>query len=322
MKARLNFGEKIVNIPVLAAKIAVKSATKNQLAALLLIAADPSISLSALAEELTVSPDEALTYVDFWKQTGVLTYRLSKGEHPQKQNAEKPDQSAPSNTASHESPKMSASEIPDYTLEQSADFLERTPSASGVIDCCSQILGKLLTPAEIKTVIGLMDYLAVSSDYILLLCAYCASIEKKSLRYIEKTAISLYDKGITEYTELDAYLEKKKAADTAESKLKVLFGIGERALSKREKECFFKWIGEWNCPLDVINEAYEITITNTSKPSVPYADKILEKWHENGYSSLAEIRTALESYKKSKESATGTFNTDDFFEAALKRSYT
>lgn len=321
MKVRLNFGEKIINVPASAVKIAAKSATKNQLAALLIIADTPSISISALAEELSVSTEEALSCIEFWKKAGVLTYRLPKDERPaKKDDASRADKSLTKEEKSCS--KMSAAEIPDYTLEQSADFLEKNPDASGVIDCCSQILGKFLTPAEIKTIIGLMDYLAVSSDYILLLCSYCASIEKKSLRYIEKTAITLYDGGITDYAQLDAYLEKKKAADTAEAQLKAMFGIGERALSKREKECFFKWTGEWKYPLDVITEAYEITVTNTSKPSVPYADKILEKWHECGYSSLAEIRSALDSYKKSKESASGTFNTDDFFEAALKRSYT
>lgn len=340
MKVQLSFGEKILNIPALAAKKATEDASREQLAALLILADNQTVTISALAEMLSVSEDDAVGLVDYWKKAGVLTYRLAKGEK-QKKAADETDGAAVGRSAggtmisgsvggkpgsesdeNEKKPRMSADEIPDYTIEQSASFLERTPGAARVIDCCSQIFGKILTPAEVKTVIGLMDYLALSSDYVILLSNYCAAIGKRSLRYLEKTAISLFDSGITEYVELDEYLQKKEQTNSVEGELRSMFGIGKRALTKRENECFMKWIADYHYGMDVVREAYEITVTAISKPSVPYADKIIERWHGCGYSTVAEIHSAIDEYKKSKEAApTGTFDTDDFFEAALKRSY-
>ena len=47
-------------------------------------------------------------------------------------------------------------------------------------------------------------------------------------------------------------------------------------------------------------------------------------WHEAGLKTLAEIDEALDAYKKAREGqvSDGTsFDTNDFFEAAIRRSY-
>ena len=51
---------------------------------------------------------------------------------------------------------------------------------------------------------------------------------------------------------------------------------------------------------------------------------ILENWYQAGLKSIEEIDAAMDDYKKAHESTMengGSFNTDDFFEAALRRSY-
>ena len=56
--------------------------------------------------------------------------------------------------------------------------------------------------------------------------------------------------------------------------------------------------------------------------------KILENWHNAGYTTLDQIKNAEAEYRRAKNINNDTeknegdsFDTDDFFEAALKRSY-
>ena len=75
---------------------------------------------------------------------------------------------------------------------------------------------------------------------------------------------------------------------------------------------------------EIIQRAYEVTISNIQKPSLSYANAILRNWHEGGLHTLEEVNTALAEYRKAKEQQPdgSSFNTDDFFQAALRQSYT
>lgn len=316
MKTVLNFGDRIIAIPGRVVSDVLNNASREQLAVLLAVASDPSGSVNDIALAAGIAPNDVIDAMNFWKLNSIASFELDNDELSIiSANAE-------IEPARKKSPRMSESAIPEYSLEQTATYVETHPEASSLVDCCSQLLGKMLNPAEIKLLIGMMDYLDLTPEYILLLCGYCADNGKRSVRYIEKTAISLFDSGITEYTQLETHLEKAKRAHTAESSIRNMFGIGDRAFTKKETASVFKWIGEWNLPLDMIEEAYEITVAKTSKASIHYADAILENWHTQGYKTLDEVKAALEAYKKNKDaSASGTFDTDDFFEAALKRSY-
>ena len=81
-------------------------------------------------------------------------------------------------------------------------------------------------------------------------------------------------------------------------------------------------------PIEVIEKAYEITVDATSKPTLHYANTVLERWHSEGLLTLDQI---LDSYKekgnaKGKKSGasapdvSSSFDTDEFFDAAVKRN--
>lgn len=84
-----------------------------------------------------------------------------------------------------------------------------------------------------------------------------------------------------------------------------------------------RWVGEWGFDFPVIERAYEITVDSIHEPSVPYVNKILETWYTTGYKTLEDVTAALaENGKKSAEAQkNSSFDTDDFFELALRRSY-
>ena len=63
--------------------------------------------------------------------------------------------------------------------------------------------------------------------------------------------------------------------------------------------------------------AYDLTIDKTGKPSLAYCAKIVENWLCNGIRTAKDAKT-VENTRVDGESS---FDTNDFFEAALQRSY-
>ena len=149
-----------------------------------------------------------------------------------------------------------------------------------------------------------------------MLCAHCAELGKKSLRYIEKTAFSLYDGGIVTPDALADYIEKVNLQRSAEGKIRSLFGMKDRELTTKEKKFIEKWIVTFGYDIEIIKKAYEKTVDAIHEPSPAYANSILERWNKEGLKTLSDIEAA----EAEKLPGEGSFDTDDFFEAALKRS--
>ena len=158
----------------------------------------------------------------------------------------------------------------------------------------------------------------------MLLLAHCAKLGKKSLRYAVNLGISLYDDGVTDTAALQECLKARERREEAEGKLRTMFGLGSRALTTKEKKIFDTWINTHSFSLDAVRIAYEKTIAATGKASVPYANSILERWAAAGLKTVEQIQEAEAAYEKQSSStvkAGNSFDTDDFFDAALQRSF-
>ena len=313
IKITPHYGTRVTVVPVPADDALWKNATRDQLALLLVLLRDGECTHDVLSERSGVAKNDIDDALRYWINAGVISVEgirptAVKGDGYHGKAVHRPQRAA---------------ELPHYNTDEAARYLESHPSASNLIDCCQQELGKIFNTSEAEIVIGLLDYLSLDAEYILLLFAHCAKRDIKSLRYIEKMAITLHDGGIVTYEQLDHHLRKVDRASEAEHELRKLFGIGKRALIKREREAFFRWISEWEMPQDVIARAYEITVSATGEPSVPYTNAILEKWHAQGLITLAQVEAAEAEREKpaSLKGVMGNFDTDDFFEAALSRSY-
>ncbi len=309
------YGTRVAVVPVPADHSALRAATREQLAVLVALMAEPCTSYLSLGERTGATRSQIDEAIAYWQAAGVLL-PLETPAVPPAVSAEPAVMPADTPTPDR------AAQLPHYNTDEAARVLSRNPGAAGVIDCCQQELGKIFNTAEAEIIIGMLDYLSLDPEYILLLCSHSAKKGKKSLRYIEKTAITLHDKGILTYEQLDLYLQKQDMAEDAESALRDMFGIGRRALIKKEREAFFRWTAEWQMPTDVIGRAYEIAVGRTGEPSVPYTNAILEKWNAENLRTAEEVdRYEAEHRPAGKETAGSSFDTDDFFEAALKRSY-
>lgn len=226
----------------------------------------------------------------------------------------------------------------NLTGEQIAAVIDENQSFRSVIDECETICGKVFTPSDISKIVSLKRDLGLDGETIVLMFFYyaekldAAGGKKLSVSYVEKAAYSLYNQGITTYAGLEKYIKMTEERNSLNYRLRRLFGTGDRAFTKKEKGFFEKWSGEWKMPFEMIEYAFEITVNSTGKPHLDYMSKILSDWHSEGIMTVeaAEKRSAerKEAFKykgtavgSSPEAKDSSFDTDEFFEKALKRSY-
>lgn len=213
--------------------------------------------------------------------------------------------------------------LPEYTSDDVKAAFERLPDLGELIDACQQTMGRMFNNAEAAIIVGLHDYLGLDYEYILMLLAWCVKRGKKALKYAERTAFSLYDRGVDTPAALDAHIKWMEEQEKLEGRLRGLLGIGSRAFSARERQAFERWSREWGMNYDMIERAYMVTVDAIGNVSVPYMNKVLESWHERGFKSVLEIDEAEAKYRASKEkdagNSGGSFDTDEFFQLAVKR---
>ena len=213
-------------------------------------------------------------------------------------------------------------EVPNYSPVELSVILERRKEASHFIDECQRLMGKMFNTHEINIILGLADYFGLEWEYIMTVISYCGQKGKRSVKYAEKLAISMSDSGIETVEELIAKLAELDAAAENENCVRSLFGMKARALTAKEKKFIGAWFGKMGYNIDIVSRAYEITVNATGEASVPYTNAILERWSSEGLQTLEEIDASIEKKKNEvKSESAGSFDTDDFFEAALRRSF-
>jgi DnaD/phage-associated family protein len=319
MKLCFTYGNDALMLPVQVVQH-VDKANKKDIKVLLTLAAEPMARVDLatgcriVAERLALSEREVDAAIAFWRGAGVIS-ALDEGDvaaaaapvtpEPQQQTTE---------------PRVIADGgLPAYSSTELSGLLERRRELASLVDECQRVFGKIFNTREVSQIAGMVDYLGFEGDYILSLLSHCVRMEKKSLRYAEKMALSLHDEGITECAVLEERLQRIELMASSMGKIRAMFGLASRALTAKEKSMVERWVCQMQYGDDVLRLAYETTVNAINKPSIPYANTILERWYAEGYRTMADVEKALAEYRRKKTE--GSFDVDDFFEAALKRTY-
>ena len=274
-----------------------------------------------MAGELGCEEKDIEASLAFWNGAGIIDVVEEKSEKSTKVVKDNKEEDKKEEAAVSVPKRAKVSDLPQYTTEELNVLLEKHDGICALIDECQQILGKMFNTSEVKILMGLVDHLELDEEYILVLMHYCNEIEKRSLRYVEKVAISCLDEGITEARVLQETLRAREENRRIENKIRGVFGISNRAFTTKEKGLVANWVGVYGFDFDVITKAYEITVNATGKASIPYANAILEKWYTEGLSSLEQVDAYLSKTAEEKEGAGQSFELDEFFAAAINRSY-
>lgn len=322
MKIKINYGSQACVFPTFCNE-QIKRASLCDIKVLWLVCSrGGDVDIKELCEFASAGEGEVASSLAFWRGAGVLDIEgvsATQGACEQKTEKKK---------------LRREDELPKYTSDELSNILESNRELEGFIGECQSIMGKMFNLHEVNIIIGLIDYLDLDFEYIMILLTYCVAHGKRTLHYVEKTAFGFYDSGITSAEMLKAELQRREAAVSAEGRIRTLFGIGARAFTTKEKREISSWINDMGYSIEIIERAYEETANATGGASLHYANTILERWNAEGLRTLEQINEAAarhdsESQKKkikkspknkNTEGESSSFNTDEFFEAAIRRS--
>ena len=316
-KINVNYEGGAAAMPIALLKC-IESASKTDIR--VLVAALSCTSMGGFTcEEVTalagVDEKQMSASIKFWTEKGIFSE--SAIEEPRETNEVKSEEAKIVGATVRRS-----DEVPSYSPGELSVILERRKEASHFIDECQRLMGKMFNTHEINIILGLADYFGLEWEYIMTVVSYCGKKGKRSVKYAEKLAISMSDSGIETVEELITKLSEMDAASENESRVRSLFGMKARALTAKEKKFIGVWFGKMGYNIDIVSRAYEITVNATGEASVPYTNAILERWSSEGLRTIDEIDASIEKKKnEARGESAGSFDTDDFFEAALRRSF-
>ncbi len=320
MKLTFNYGKGVAVIPAAAIE-KIDKASKKDIKLLLILASEKVKNAEELAALSGLRREEVESSLAFWRGADIIEFEDGDITSLPLEKDKSEEKDAPASSKK----LRSEDSLPRYTTDELNSLLEKRAEYKFLIGECQQLFGKMFNPSEINIIVALSDYLGLDSEYILVLFAHLGKKEHKSVRTAEKMAHRFLDEGITDAVTLGERLRFLEGLEEIENKVRTAFGINSRALTKKEKTLIEKWISEYHFGFDMIEKAYELTVDSTGKASLPYAGAILDRWHSEGIKNIEDAEKNIGEHKKKAsegaESDRGSFDTDEFLEAALMRSF-
>ncbi|MBQ8836931.1 MAG: DnaD domain protein [Clostridia bacterium] len=273
------------------------------------------------ADDLQVSEGEVKSSLKFWFGAGVLKKKAQKKAAVKEETAEEPKKATRARRALPE--KRTAT----FTANELCEIAEVNEEFKVLLDAAQQTAGWIFNTSEIEIIASLYSNLMLPGEYILALIGYYVCRREKPLRYLERVAYTLIDEGIDTPDALEEKLRWLEKFEGRAGKVRTLFGLGGRNFTKKEEAFLADWFDVYNVSDEMLKEAYEITVNNTGKASLSYANSILKSWHEDGIKTPLDIKkkdAPRASPPKTTRSGTATarsFNVDDALTKALERSY-
>lgn len=282
-----------------------------------------AVSAKSLCELLGADMSDVKGSLKFWRGAGIVEC----GEKAERIEDHSAADAACKNTekikTAHKNGVIQqSSTLEQYSSAELADIMEKKVVSACLIEEAERIYGKIFRTYDTSILVGIVDRLGFDEEAVLTILHYTVNVKgKKTLRYAETLAMQLYDEGITETADVMARIEKMENSEAVISKIRAMYGMGDRALTTTEKKHFGKWTETFGYDMDVIRMAYDITVDNTQKPTPRYTNGILERWYADGVRTAEDAKRYLEKQSGGEAKLGKSFDADDFFEAALRRSY-
>lgn len=183
-----------------------------------------------------------------------------------------------------------------YTANEMDKFKEKSDVVE-FLYLAQKYIGKPLSGSDTNTLLYMYDVLCFEAELIEYLIEYCVSNGHKSLRYMEKVAISWAEEDINT-------VDKAKASTSLYNKncypvLKA-FGLNGRNPGESEKSLIIKWTNTYGFSMDIILDACNRTMKQIHQPSFEYADTILTKWKKHGIKTINDIKSLDDEHQKNK----------------------
>ncbi len=211
-------------------------------------------------------------------------------------------------------PQIKASDIYPYSAAEVATEIDNNSAVRFLYERTEEILARPLLTSDAYTIMSLVYWIGLPPEVVAILLQYCSDAGMKSMRQIEKTAISWADSGIDTFEKAEAYIAAEKDKQDSLNRTARLLGISNRAVIGEERKTIISWRTELGYDDDIIMTAYENMIKSIGSYKYQYMDKILRSWNAAG---VKTVEQALEQKPiaparkpgRTKKSDTGSIDT-------------
>lgn len=226
-----------------------------------------------IADALDILETDVLKAFDYWESKGIVR-RSGDG------TVEFMDLSSDVETQKPHKPSYKASDI--------AEMMKKS-SIRQLVSHAEGIFGKTLSHAETCTLFSFYDWLHLPVEVILMLLEYCASLQKTSMRYAEKVAISWAEEGIDSIEKAHEFLSASENREKNTRFFKKLFGLRSGNFTDAEYAHILQWTEKMKMPPELVKIAADKANDVTGRISFPYINGILQSWYKKGIKTVEDL---------------------------------
>lgn len=243
------------------------------------------ICIEKIAQALGIPQIDVTDALQYWIEAGIISSDSKKPEKPQPENPNP-------KTVKRAAVKPSREEVAKRGLE--------CPEIAFLLQEAQLKFGRGLRQNEASTLVWLYDDEGMSAALILMIIEYAISEKKCNIGFIERTAIDWINSGVDSISAAEKKIRELHDQKSAWKLVRSAMGIEDRRPSPNELKLAYKWVVEYGFSREILAEAYNQCVDNTSKFSIPYIRKILEDWHKKKVKTIADIQN-LKKPSKSKK---------------------
>ncbi|HHW46665.1 MAG TPA: DnaD domain protein [Clostridiales bacterium] len=256
------------------------------------------ICIEKISQALGLPEIDVKDALQYWIEAGIIN---SAGEKPEKARSEetKPEKAI---TVRKAPVKPSREEVAKRGLE--------CPEIAFLLQEAQLKFGRGLRQNEASTLVWLYDDEGLSAALILMIIEYAISENKCNIGFIERTAIDWINSGIDSISAAEKKIRELNEQKSAWNIVRSAMGIEDRRPSPNELKLAYKWVVEYGFSREILAEAYNQCVDNTSKFSMPYIKKILEDWHKKNVKTLEDIKSLKKPAKADKKNNYAAYDLD------------
>ncbi len=323
MSYKINFGgwESVFAVPTAIVDKGLKLADETQLKVLLYILRNSQNDLSdeIVAGALSIHPEDVSDAISYWAQKGLL---VKMGESIEMGDTQKECAKAPEVKTEPESKSAELQSKPRTVTRPLkpepayvAKRLKSDKNLASLMNEAQRILEKMLSNADMATIVMLHDTDGLPLEVILMLMEHSAKIGKGTLRYIEKTGMAWANEGITTIALAEEKIKRQNESSEAWNKISMVFGLRIGGTPTKKQLTFADtWVNVWKFSEDMLRLAYEKCVDAKSELNMSYINGILKKWNEEGLRNPSEVEARDTQSKQTKPSDDKTSYDIDSYE--------
>ena len=290
-----------------------KLASGTQIKVLLYLLAYPDASIreDSIAAAIGIAKEDVADALLYWTNAEILTGSDGEyypAEHSAAAAVKPPIPPVPEHTSELSTPEARAalSSETHFPPKIIAGAVNGDKAVKYLFDTYERLAGRPPRHAEQQTLMILVEEIGLPCEVTMMLVEYCFKIDKASPAYMKAVARDWIEAGIDDIPKAEARIKVMHDRFNTEAMLRKKFGLTS-SFSAKQKQTIAEW-SELGITEPLIDEAYDIMITNTGKLSFPYMDKVLRKWHSEGITDPSQLEKAR---KAEKHDDAPSYNMDE-----------